>query len=706
MEVKEKSKKRELIKTIAIIFLAVLLVLTFFSNTIMNRSLPEVATGMVSSGTINAKIRGSGTVSANETYEVILNQTREVRSVCVKVGDTVSQGDLLFVLGDVESQELQDAQNQLQTLNIEYQKQLLNLSKEYATSDLSIKTLQEDLQKAIQQRDANVVTDAEISYAKGDLATAKNELTQIGLMVDELNAMLTDNEEYQEAQAAVTKWTQEVSSAETAVETYEKQLEELQNGGSVDLDRKIADAKTALEKAKNTWRSEWLAYKSDLGALIEAVRNDGYSVTSINTGTDTPQEISGNNQVYIEAFLTKYVSPTPPTTGGGTGGEEEAEVQTSAAVNSSLSQDELQDYQTAYDALLSAQNDVASKQTAYDRLVADQDIASGSASEQRRAIQSKLDDAESELRSAQRELRDAEEALEDAEADNADLKAQINLYEAAQREQTARITTLTENVTALQEKKTAYDAAVDTIAEKEQELEKALNGADIDKQLDNLDLEATRLQIQKQQELVDKYTSESIGTEITANVSGTISAINVSAGKETTPGQAMAVIEVVDRGYTIKIPVTNEQAQQVKVGDTAEVSNYYWGNSVTATLEGITADPDKPGQGRLLVFRVTGDIEAGASLTLSIGQRSANYDAIIPKSALREDTNGSFVLVVTSKSTPLGNRYTATRVDVQVLAEDDTNAAVSGLSSNNDYVITTSSKPLEAGELVRMVDGA
>ena len=38
-------------------------------------------------------------------------------------------------------------------------------------------------------------------------------------------------------------------------------------------------------------------------------------------------------------------------------------------------------------------------------------------------------------------------------------------------------------------------------------------------------------------------------------------------------------------------------------------------------------------------------------------------------------------------------------------AEDDTNAAVSGLSSNNDYVITTSSKPLEAGELVRMVDG-
>ena len=702
MEVKEKSKKRELIKTIAIVFLAVLLVLTFFSNTIMNRSLAEVSTTLVTSGTINARIRGSGTVSANESYEVVLDQTREVRSVCVKVGDTVNQGDLLFVLGDVESQELKDAQEQLQTLNINYQKQLLELSKGYAADDLTVKTLREDLEKAQADRDANAVTDAEISYAKGDLAAAKTELSQLELMLSELNDALADDPALQEAQAAVTEWTQKVSTAQTAVDTYQQQLDELESGGSVDLDRQIADAKTALEKAKNTWRSDWLAYKSDLGRLIDAVQEEYASATDIDTTTNTPQEISGNNQVYIEAYLTQYVT-TPPTTGGGTG--EEGGTTRTAVPASDPSEGDLQDYQTAYDALLAAQNDVASKQTAYDRLVADQDIASGSASEQRRAIQSKLDDAESELRSAQRELRDAEETLEDAEADNADLKAQINLYEAAQREQNARITTLTDNVAALEEKKTAYDAAVATISEKERALEEALNGADIDKQLDNLDLQATRLQIQKQQELVDKYTSESIGTEITANVSGTISAINVSAGKETTPGQAMAVIEVVDRGYTIKIPVTNEQAQQVKVGDTAEVSNYYWGNSVTATLEGITADPDKPGQGRLLVFRVTGDIEAGANISLSIGQRSANYDAIIPKSALREDTNGSFVLVVTSKSTPLGNRYTATRVDVQVLAEDDTNAAVSGLSSNNDYVITTSSKPLEAGELVRMVDG-
>lgn len=691
MEVKEKSKKRELIKTIAIIFLVVLLLLTFFSNTIMNRSLPEVATGMVNSGTINAKIRGSGTVSANETYEVIINQTREIRSVCVKVGDTVSQGDLLFVLGDVESQELQEAQNQLDTLNIEYQKQLLNLSKEYATNDLNVKTLQEDLQKAIQQRDANVVTDAEISYAKGDLATAKNELTQIGLVVDELNAMLTDNEEYQEAQAAVTKWTQEVSNAETAVETYEKQLEELETGGSVDLDRQIADAKSALKRAETTWKSEWLAYKDTIKALIDTVNATSSANIALDEISGYPAPVLNSNaQIYIEAYLTQNVETPPPATGG--------ETETRAAADYSGS-----DYKEAYDAVLAAQNDWETKKTTLDRLVDDQDIASGSASEQRRAIQKKLDEAESELRSAQRELRDAEDALEEASSDNSALKEQIKLYEAAKREQDARIETLNNQITTLEEKKTAYDAAVATIAEKERALEEALNGKDIDKQLNDLDLQATRLNIQKQQELVDKYKAEAIGTEIKANVSGVVSAINVSAGKETTAGSPMAVINVVDRGYTIKIPVTNEQAKQVKVGDTAEVSNYYWGNDIQATLESITSDPDKPGQGKLLIFRITGEIDDGTTISLSIGQRSANYDSIIPKSALREDTNGHFVLVVTAKSSPLGNRYIATRVDVQVLAEDDTNAAVSGLAQG-DYVITTSSKPLEAGTQVRLVE--
>ena len=47
MNEKETKKKREWVKNAAIVFLSIMLVLTFFSNTIMNYSLPEVATQYV-----------------------------------------------------------------------------------------------------------------------------------------------------------------------------------------------------------------------------------------------------------------------------------------------------------------------------------------------------------------------------------------------------------------------------------------------------------------------------------------------------------------------------------------------------------------------------------------------------------------------------------------------------------------------------------
>ena len=48
-------KRKEWVKTAAIVFLSIMLVLTFFSNTIMNYSLPEVATEYVHSDNITFK---------------------------------------------------------------------------------------------------------------------------------------------------------------------------------------------------------------------------------------------------------------------------------------------------------------------------------------------------------------------------------------------------------------------------------------------------------------------------------------------------------------------------------------------------------------------------------------------------------------------------------------------------------------------------
>ena len=122
-----KALNREWVKTAAIIFLAVLLVLTFFSKTIMNRTLPEVATAYATSGTITAKVRGTGSVSANGLHEVRSEQTREIRSVMVRSGQEVKAGDVLFVLGEGDSQELEDAKEALRQLELSYQRSAIGI---------------------------------------------------------------------------------------------------------------------------------------------------------------------------------------------------------------------------------------------------------------------------------------------------------------------------------------------------------------------------------------------------------------------------------------------------------------------------------------------------------------------------------------------------------------------------------------------------
>ena len=251
------------------------------------------------------------------------------------------------------------------------------------------------------------------------------------------------------------------------------------------------------------------------------------------------------------------------------------------------------------------------------------------------------------------------------------------------------------------EKLTSAASAADTVKATKQALEDLIFNQSLGDTA-SLDLKDQKEDIEKQKLEIEELTKNADGQEVTAKVSGIISEINVTAGNTAGAESPLCTINVADRGYTIKIPVTQEQSRRVSVGDNAELVNY-WGGNVTATLESIANDPEKPGKGKLLIFRLSGEVDPGTNLTLSIGQKSANYDALVPNSAIRTDNNGTFVLALVAKSTPLSTRYTATRVDVQELAKDDTYTAVSGIGAG-EFVITTSTKPIEAGTQVRLVD--
>ena len=97
-------------------------------------------------------------------------------------------------------------------------------------------------------------------------------------------------------------------------------------------------------------------------------------------------------------------------------------------------------------------------------------------------------------------------------------------------------------------------------------------------------------------------------------------------------------------------------------------------------------------------------LSAGQSLSLVLGENAVTYDLVVPNSAIREDNNGKFVLILDSRSTPFGNRYIARRADVTVVASDDANSAITGNIDPYSYVITTSTAPISSGDQVRLQD--
>ncbi len=463
-------KKRAWVKNAAIIFLAVLLVLTLFSNTFRNRTLPEVATMYVQSGSISAQIRGSGTVTATENFEVVSDQSRKILSVPVKVGDTVAVGDTLVIYSEADATELKAAQDALDDLQLNYQKALINSS-------------------------------------SGKYSAEKSALTSAGYAVTDANNAQAI------ATTAVATATTAVSNAEASVAAAQKAYDDAKVGGD---DDDIAAKKEALDIANGT--------------------------------------------------------------------------------------------------LDSAMATLAEKNTA-------------------------LTDAKNTVTQAQRAYKEAELALEKAV------------------------------------------------------------------KLENLDLTDMKKGIAEQQKVVDDLKSGSVGAEVKSQVNGVVASISVSAGNQATPDVPLMVVEVPDLGYMVSFSVTKEQAEKLRMGDEATIqSGYYWGATITANLTAIKTDTQNPATNKILSFKINGDVTSGSQVTLSIGERGKNYDTIVPNSAIRSDSNGKFVLAVMAKNSALGNRYVATRIDINVLATDDVNSAISGALTYGDIVITQSSKPIETGMQVRLPD--
>lgn len=621
-----KVKNRGWVKNVAIVFLSVLLVLTFFSQTIMNRSLPEVATVYVESGSITAQVRGSGTVEANEVYEVSVQESRVVRSVAIKNGQTVSVGDVLFVLADGDSTELEAAKEELAALKLQYERALVSASQyDYAKENRDIQRAREDLEEAAAERDALKVDEAELAAAKETAALAETAR----------DTALAAQQTAQDKLDSLGGLSGADSSVLGSMYSQLKYKEE-----------ELAEARNALETQKLLHGENYAALQAE--ATEQIMATDEYKAIT--------DELA--KQTFIAQKLPIYMAAL-------------AEVYSGA-------EDDTKKYYTAYETITQCEKNITALQREYETLEAEYYSLIGEDNTYfYNQYRKELDEATAALKEAERKLTTAQQSVTELEEDMME-------YEAAQQ---------------------VVETCEETLENLMYALEDAQAANSISIQLEQIELRELNRQIAEKQEKVTELAAGAAGDTIYSQVDGVVTSVNISAGNTTEYNQTMATIEVPERGYSLSFAVTTEQSKKLTVGDPAEVSSYWWGsNDMTATLSGIRSDPQNPSRSKLLVFDIGGEVESGTQLSLSIGERSRSYDTIVPNSALRSDSNGDFVLMIVAKSSPLGNRYVAERVDVNVLASDDTHSAVSGGISSWDYVITTTSAPVEAGMQVRLAD--
>ena len=495
---KKPINKKDMIKNVAIAFLSVMLLLTFFSNTIMNYSLPQVATQQINRGSISPQIRGAGVVSAEDPYNVTVKETRKVSGVAVKEGAHVEIGDVIYYLEDKESEELKTAKDKLEDMELSFEQTLFS----------------------------GDIPDEVISRVRSG-RTASYDSYQI-----------------------------ELKQVNDAYDVAEKAYKDLQ------------DAKSYLTYLKNHDSNE-INYNAATPSYTDAQAKLEQSWTSDPNRYDELQRIIDEN--------TRDTSQL-----------------------------------AAYDKQLGL-----------------------SYSQKILLIDRQLDQAKVVL----------DKATEDKEDKVRSIKTEISLCN-------------------------------------------------------------TRDKISEQKKKIAELEAASVGATIKAPVAGIVSTIGKAAGESISADETVAVIQIDGKDMTTSFSVTNAQAQKLKVGDVAKPQNaWMYGSDFKATLISIKNDKTDPSGKKLLTFKIESkDITPGQNIALAIGERSVDYDMVVPNSAVKTGNSGKFVRIINSKSSPLGNRYIASNVDVVVVASDDNYSAITAALNGDEFVITTSNKPVKAGEQVRLAN--
>lgn len=600
------KNRREFVKNIIIVFLLIMLVLTFFSNTIMNYSLPEVSVTRMSRDSVSKKYQLDLSVEANKTYKITADESRTVKRVAVKRGQDVKEGQVLFYLEEVkDSAEAKALQEQIDEMKLSYSKALMTVSKDYYQYNLAISQARDALNSAIKAKNdaASKPAPVDNSAVIAELLQRQRELSADKSYIEGAQYTALSEEWYNQISEALSDYMtkkSEVETINTALKNIIGKYESLDGMKSSLLNnrRNLEDLERAIKYAQDdiTREEAQVAYNR----AKEDFENEGLE-GKISEAEMLQSEINAKEPLKKESesvFMAKL-----------------SEISQSINIELSSVESQLSSYGV-------------SDESSYSQISGDMGGAV---------------DYDAAIKEAQYNLDTAIHALE-------------------------------------------VQMASDKVSDAQE----------------NLDLNNAKKKIEDKEEELNKLLEKQTTSEIKSTVEGVVEDILVYSGQNFTENDELMVINISDDGFTASANVSSDQSRSISKGKEAKVVNN--NDKITVTVKSITKNKDDSSKFNV-TFNISGDVVAGQSIKVELGEQASSYDKVIPRSAVKEDSSGKFVYAVKSKSTPLGNRYIVEKVSVKIVAEDDTKCAVSGeFGDSADYIITASSKPFSAGDQVRFAE--
>lgn len=334
-----------------------------------------------------------------------------------------------------------------------------------------------------------------------------------------------------------------------------------------------------------------------------------------------------------------------------------------------------------------------------------------------------LEAAEADLQAQEEYYAQLEEAYREQSAsweENTDLNAEeseesrlaMQEYEEDNQQMLNRLNQELDKLNSLTDR---YNQAVDAYEVAEIEEENLKKNEERNKELSYLQQQALEIDaVEKEKEIGKLEELFQNGGQVLSETDTVVIENPLTEGMITT-GQE--VLRLSHGTFVVQGSLSEEDLSKVEPKDTVILSEPGKKEEITAEISEIkgrvSGQPqediqahmsDSPEIGGYFWAEIpVNEFAYGTEINYKIEKESETvYEKKIPLSAVREDGQGTYCLIIQKESTVLGEVMTAKKISVKIKERDDTYAAVDSSIGMEDQVIIGSTKSIADGDRVRI----